>query len=463
MGEANKPTYEELEKEIATLRQLILKLENELTKYKKNSSNSSKPPSSDIVKPPKKHKNKSKHKIGAQPGHPKHERPAFEAEQVDKVHTHTLDFCPVCNGALVRANETPRVVQQIEIIGNPVRIDEHRGVAYWCEQCGKTHYAPLPPAVEKGGLFGPHITAIAAYMKGGCHASYSTIQSFFKDVAGVDISRGQIAKIIGKAASALEAPYMELLNAIPSESIVNVDETGHKDNKEKYWTWCFRADLYVLYRIDKSRGSKVLIDVLGAEFNGVLGCDYFSSYRKYMKDFGILVQFCIAHLIRDIKFLATLPDKATNAYAGRLLDEIRGMFDIIHRREDFPGDSLAGALSKQKGRILFAATTNVPDAKPARNMARRFTNHGEAYFQFITTPGMEPTNNIAEQAIRFVVIDRLVTQGTRSENGRRWCERIWSAMATCAIQNRSPFVFLLDAINAFFAGQPSPSMLPSPP
>jgi|SRR3989339_4594 len=476
MSGANKPTYEELQDRVVFLEQLvqrleaivneqnerIKKLENDLAKYRKNSSNSSKPPSSDIVKPPKEQKENSGRKIGAQPGHEKHWRPLFKAEHIDGIHTHTLACCPVCNGALVPANDSPRVVQQIEIMEAPVRVDEHRGIAYWCERCGKAHYAPLPPAVEKGGLFGPRMTTIAAYMKGCCHASYSTIQCFFKDVAGVNISRGQLAKIVAKAASAIQTPYMELLNAIPDESKVNADETGHKENGDKYWTWCFRADLYVLFRIDKSRGSKVLIDVLGAEFNGVLGCDYFSSYRKYMKDFDILVQFCIAHLIRDIKFLATVPDKATNAYAERLLDEIRGMFDIIHRHKAFPGDSFADALSGQKARILLAATTDVPDAKPARNMARRFANHGEAYFQFITTPGMEPTNNIAEQAVRFVVIDRLITQGTRSEKGRRWCERIWSVMATCAIQNRSPFTFLLDAINSFFAGEAPPSLLPSP-
>ncbi len=70
------------------------------------------------------------------------------------------------------------------------------------------------------------------------------------------------------------------------------------------------------------------------------------------------------------------------------------------------------------------------DAKHARNLATRFRENGEAYFRFITTPGIDPTNNLAEQAIRFVVIDRHITQGTRSEKGRRWCERIWTVIAT---------------------------------
>jgi hypothetical protein len=70
---------------------------------------------------------------------------------------------------------------------------------------------------------------------------------------------------------------------------------------------------------------------------------------------------------------------------------------------------------------------------------------------------------LAEQAIRFVVIDRRITQGTRSETGRRWCERIWTVIATCAQQGRSVFEFLLDSVHAHFGGGSPPSLLPSGP
>ena len=95
-------------------------------------------------------------------------------------------------------------------------------------------------------------------------------------------------------------------------------------------------------------------------------------------------------------------------------------------------------------------------------MADRFRKHGEAYFTFITTPGMDPTNNIAEQAVRFIVIDRHVTQGTRSEAGRKTAERLWTVVGTCQLQGRSAFNFILAAVHAYFHGQPAPSLLPSP-
>ena len=109
---------------------------------------------------------------------------------------------------------------------------------------------------------------------------------------------------------------------------------------------------------------------------------------------------------------------------------------------------------------LRCGTRDVPASSHCRNMAKRFEEHGESYFRFITTPGVEPTNNLAEQAIRFVVIDRLITQGTRSEVGDRWCERIWTVIATCAQQGRSVFEYLEAAVTAWFAGVEPPMLLP---
>ncbi|MCP4004301.1 MAG: transposase, partial [bacterium] len=83
-------------------------------------------------------------------------------------------------------------------------------------------------------------------------------------------------------------------------------------------------------------------------------------------------------------------------------------------------------------------------------------------FQFITTPRIDPTNNVAEQAIRFIVIDRHVTQGTRSPRGRKSNERLWTVVATCSIQGRSAFEFIRTALHALWYDEPAPSLLPIP-
>ena len=448
----------------APLRERIAVLEAELAKARKNSSNSSKPPSSDLVKPPKPpRKDGKKRERGGQPGHEQHLREEFPPEAIDRVVCYTLECCPDCGGKLRPFENPAGVLQQVEITETPTLVTEHQGLAYWCPRCHKLHCAPLPEAVEKAGLFGPRLTALVAFMKGVCHASFSTVRKFLRDVVRVTISRGYLAKLIAKVSESLAQAYAELFERLPGEAVLNIDETGHKENREKFWTWCFRAAQYTLFHIDKSRGSQVLVKVLGTEFNGVLGCDYFSAYRRYMREFDVLVQFCMAHLIRDVKFLLTLPSREDRAYGERVREALRELFAVIHRREQMSKAGFRQALEAARQQVLWAGTTGVLDTKHARNLAKRFRENGEAYFRFITTPGIEPTNNLAEQAMRFVVIDRHITQGTRSEKGRRWCERIWTVVATCAQQGRAVFPFLLDSVQAHLSGATPPSLLPSGP
>ncbi len=454
----------QLEQENARLHEQVASLQRQLAAARKNSSTSSKPPSTDIVKPPKPpREDGKKRKRGGQPGHEQHLRTPFPPEAIDNPVPYTLDCCPDCGGPLRPFENAADVLQQVEIIAKPTIVSEHYALAYWCKHCQKLHAAQLPEAVKKAGLFGPRLTALVAFMKGVCHASFSTIRKFLRDVARVDICRGYLAKLIDKVSQSLAKSYTELLERLPGEAVLNIDETGHKENGERFWTWCFRAQLYTLFRIDKSRGSKVLVAVLGEEFNGLLGCDYFSAYRKYMREFDVLVQFCMAHLIRDVKFLLTLPSREDQAYGQRLRDALRDLFAVIHGRESTTVAAFRKALEAARQQVLRAAMTRVPDTKHARNMAKRFRENGEAYFRFITTPGIAPTNNLAEQAIRFVVIDRHITQGTRSEKGRRWCERIWTTIATCAQQGRAVFQFLLDSVQAYLSGTSPPSLLPSGP
>jgi transposase len=445
------------------LERQVAQLADKVAKLSKNSSNSSKPPSSDITKPPKPPAppGQGKRRIGGQPGHPLHERPPFGPDQIDTTRTYTLDRCPDCGGRLKRLRHE-RIIQQVEIVSQPVRITEHRAGSYRCTRCGKTHDSPMPTTVTEGGLLGPNLTALVAYLKGACHASFSTIRKFLRDVLGVTISRGQLAKVIGKVSAALAIPYQTLLGLLPTQSRMRADETGHKENGKGFWTWCFRADLYTLFKIDPSRGSDVLIEVLGTEFNGVLSCDYFSAYRKYMEDFGVDVQFCLAHLIREVRFLLTLPDAVTRNYGQRLLNELRKLFRVIHRRDRMTSRQFQRALMRARERVLKVGR-RAPPRTEAQNLAMRFRKHGDAYFRFITTPGLEPTNNLAEQAIRFVVIDRRITQGTRSERGRQWCERIWTVIATLTQQGRSVLDYLRQAVHAYLANQPIPALLPVKP
>jgi len=251
----------------------------------------------------------------------------------------------------------------------------------------------------------------------------------------VTISRGQLSKILGKVSEALAKPYEELEALLPGEAALNVDETGHHENGKLMWTWCFRAELYTLYHIDPHRSADVLMDILGKEFAGVLGCDYFSAYRRYLKECDVTLQFCLAHLIRDVKFLTTLPEARDRGYGEELRLALKNLFEVFHQRDRLGEKQFRSSLDSARFRVMRVGLSG-PDTKHGQNMVKRFREHGESYFTFITEAGVEPTNNLAEQAIRFVVIDRHITQGTRSEAGRRFCERMWTTIATCVQARR---------------------------
>lgn len=445
------------------------KLTQALAAAGKHSGNSSKPPSSDIVKPgapgDKKEKEKSKRKIGGQKGHPKHERPAFTPEQVDERIAYRLDQCPINpSHRIIPAvgEEHQRSIQQIELVENPFLITERTAYSIWCIDCECYHQAPLPKEILKAGLFGPRITSLAVYLKAKLHGSYSGIRDFFQDVVGVKVSRGYVAKLLRKASDAFAKPYGELIELLPTQAHLNADETGHKENGQRYWIWCFRAASFVLFSIDPSRGTEVLLRVLGKDFKGILGCDYYAAYRKYARQCSVLVQFCLAHLIRDVKYLCEFPDPQVQRYGNKLLDALKVLFWTLHRKDQLSARAFDSELAAAHDQIWMAAfpRSTGPFHRLICNMAERFNKHGEAYFQFITTPSIDPTNNVAEQAMRFIVIDRRITQGTRSVRGRKICERLWTVMATCALHKRSPFQWIYQAITAYFKGLPVPSLIP---
>lgn len=107
------------------------------------------------------------------------------------------------------------------------------------------------------------MTALVGYLKGMCHTSFSTIRKLLRDVFHLTVSRGHLVKVLHKAATALAPAYAQLRARLPAEAYLNVDETGHKAHGQPWWTWCFRAELYTLFKIDRSRGSAVLVEMLG--------------------------------------------------------------------------------------------------------------------------------------------------------------------------------------------------------
>jgi transposase len=447
---------------VAPLQARIAELESEIARLKKNSTTSAKPPSSDIIKPPRPAgEGKRRKRRGGQPGHARHTRPLFPPDEVDSTWIYEWELVPTGWKPLKRF----RVVQQVELIEKPYQVTEHRARLYENLRTGQVLAATLPLEVRRGGLLGPRLTALVAYQKSACHMSVETTRRFLLDVLHLPISHGQVVKTVQKASAALRPCYEQLQQALPQQPYLGIDETGHPERGRGLWSWCFHVpgrNRFTWFCIDPSRGSKVLMRHLGKTFRGIIGCDYFSAYRKFLRETNVWLQLCWAHLIRDVKYLTTLLDRATRNYGHRLLSKIKALFRSWHRRGETPAKRWERAAAKARREVL-AVASRAPMRSEAQNMAKRFRKHGDSYFTFLDTPGIEPTNNGPERQIRFLAIDRKITQGTRGESGRRWCARIWTILATCSQQGRSAFDFLHHSIIAHFTDQPFPSLLPLPP
>ena len=364
------------------------------------------------------------------------------------------------------------VIQHIELPEAPVHVTEHR-LAVYQDGAGQLY---VPDCSElQGPIFGPRLLATIGWLKSVGHCSYSTVEAWMEDVLQVPVSRGYLAKLCnGTVSQSISDSYDELIAAIPHQEQLGSDETSIKDNGKKHWIWCITAVTFSVFHIATTRSRDVLEKLVGPEFAGYLNFDYFSANCSFAWNYWIKAQYCWAHLIRDIRFLAEKhPDKKTKAWAEQLLDRSRRLFSAWHRRDEMTAEGFHRSMLTHRDRFL-ELVRQPPATKEAANLAARFAivdyktdvsskpqayDLSQDYFRFMFADGVEPTNNHSEQQIRHCVIDRRITQGTRGVAGQRYHERMWSAIATCKKQNRNFFSFLHDSIGAYLNHQSAPSLL----
>lgn len=446
----------ELEAEVAELKRLLAKALDEIARLKRNSRTSSKPPSSDIVKPPRESSGTQakgggkKRKPGGQPGHPKHTRPPFAAERVDQAYEY--DWADA--GDAWQPLDDFSILQQVELREHPLIVTEHRFRRYRHRISGKIVTAPVPEALRGQGLIGPRLRATTAWLKGQGHMAYRPMRAFYRDVLGLNLSTGQLAKIVRQCGQALGEPYADLRAKLRSEPVTNVDETGHPEHRQdgnvRGWLWCVVGEGVTVFKIAASRGSQVLEALLGSDYRGIVGSDFFSAYRKFIRAGQARAAYCWAHLIRDIRYLTTLGDQVIVNWATKLLADAKKLFKAYHSR---------GKRAQHNARdAILQRVRRPPPRTQAQTLAQRIKTHAQAYFRFLDDERIEPTNNKAERALRHAVIDRRITQGTRGENGSRWLERFWSIRETCRQQDRPLFDYLVQAITRHTAGQPVPRL-----
>jgi transposase len=456
-----------LKKEVAEREKKIEDLEHQLAGRKKDSSNSSKPPSSDGPAAKKRvhpQRQKSKRKPGGQKGHPGKYRALVPTEQADKV-------IPVFPSSCACGHSFPKDGKGCCKTGNPHRhqvselpkirphITEYQFWRIICPDCGKVVWAPTPKAILN--QFGPRLTALLAYLTVDCRMPRRKMEELLKNVFTTPISLGSTQKAVEETSAALQPSCQELEQQLPNEDVLNGDETGWRCDGVKLWLWVFVARTFAFFTIAKSRSSEVLYQLLGPQFLGILCTDRFSAYIKYHKG---KAQFCWAHLKRDLLGLQQFSrTTVADRFARDALALHARLFRLWHRfrRGDIDRDQLnqKSIPLEMKFFELAKRHVNCADAE-VRPLARLFFDHSDRLFAFVMHPDVEPTNNKSERAVRTAVQWRKTSFGNRSKKGELATARLLTAAGTCKMQGRNVLEFLEETIRLHRDGLPTPSLLP---
>lgn len=418
-------------------------------KLNQNSSNSSKPPSSDgpHVKPapPKPPSGKRR---GGQPGHPRHERVILPP---DEVIDHKPARCRRCAAALAGDDPEPVVDQVLDLPATLRHVTHHRRHTLACPCCrALTTAAPVPEAASG---FGPKLTAVTAYLTGVGRLGKRAVRTFFADVCDLPVSVGAVSKLEATVSRALGPIHAEAHAAAKGRD-ANVDETSWRQGAVRAWLWVAVTTVLTVFLIRRHRDRAAFDDLVGPD-PGVLTTDRFPVYTHLR---GRRRQVCWAHLRRDFQAMID----RTNA-GSRIGEELLAHADILFahwkrvrdgtRTRRWFARTHAGGL-RAEVRALLERGRACPCPKTA-GVCRELLAVEASLWTFARVDGVEPTNNAAERAVRHAVCWRKTSFGTDSERGSRFVERMLTVVASCRQQGRGILDFLAKAV----AGQ-KPSLLP---
>src|SRR5438067_1430466 len=328
-----------------------------------------------------------------------------------------------------------------------------------CPACGKRTRADLPAGVPRRP-FGPRLTAVVALLTGRYRLSRREVRQLLQDLWQVRVSLGAVVRQ-EQAQSAALAPIVEEARAAVQEAaIVNMDETGWRQENQRAWLWTVVTAELTVFWVDRHRSGAVVDALLGAAFAGVVGSDRWSAYSRFPAERRAL---CHAHLKRDFQALVDRGGEAESIGRWGLAEGER-LFALWHRFRagEFDRPELRRRLvplQARLGRLLRRGQEN-PDRKAA-GLCRQLRKWWPALWTFARVEGVEPTNNAAERTLRPAVLWRKGSFGCDSEAGCRFAERLLTVVASCRQQGRPLLEFLVAAGEAALYGTAAPSLLPA--
>jgi transposase len=432
--EAKEAEIESLKTEVAALRERL----------GQNSSNSSRPPSSD---PPQagrpSRREPSGKKRGAQVGHQGAGRSLKSVAEVDRVVELRPTRCRKCGRRLTGDDLQPARHQVTEIPPAPAEVTEYRRHSLACAACGVKTAAAWSEEVP-AGRFGARLQASVAYLTGRLGLSHRDCVEALGALHGVRLSLGSVSAIQRAVSAAVAAPVETARAFVRAQAVNHVDETGWRERSKLRWLWVNTTGQVTAFQVSARRDAATAREVIGRARASIITTDRYLGYSWLAPTRR---QVCWAHLKRDFQAIAERTGEAQEIGAA-LLAQTKEVFRLWHELR-------AGTLSRRKFRRLIAPVQQrVMELLEAGSACRSSKTRGTcrqiqaveaALWTFVRVQGVEPTNNAAEHALRRAVLWRRKSFGTQSETGSRFVERILSVVTTLRQQGRDVLDYLTAA------------------
>lgn len=454
----------------------IAKLESRLTQVegmlKKDSSNSSKPPTSDgFGKKTKSLRIKGERKTGGQPEHP---GSTLEwSSEVDVVVEHQVHECDGCGASLAQEPvERVRARQVHDIPPIELRIYEHRAEVKNCPHCGVKNQASFPAYAESVVQYGPRLKSMMVYLMEGQLLPSARTCEILSDIVGVSVSEGTLFNNRSQCFEQLAPIASTIQSEIVASDVVHFDETGMRVNGQLWWLHVACTEGLTYYFVHSKRGGDAIDEMnILPQFEGKAIHDGWKSYQNYDCEHFL----CNAHHLRELVFISEHYQQAWAIQMLILLCSIKSQVDEARNHQTPLAPDLLSAFETRYQTILaqgFAANPPPPPPpptkhrrksggrqkqSPARNLLHRLQNQQTSVLGFIYDFDVPFDNNQAERDIRMVKLKQKISGTFRSETGAQMFCRIRGYISTLRKQGFN----VLDAFISLFSGHPQ-SPIPQP-
>jgi transposase len=362
--------------------------------------------------------------------------------------------CPECRTQLSEVEHHKRLVE--ELVPSKVITTCYHTTSGWCPHCRKeveSRGENQPPAADlPHAQLGLNALSTAMMMRVCYRLPLRQITRLFLDLPGLKVSPGAIVKQIKRVARWLEKQYHRLKLVIRAAGVVHADETGWRTNGKNGYLWTLNTQKHTLYHVDRSRGAKVIAELLGKAFGHggqTLVSDFYSVYDQFEGP----QQKCLTHLLRELRdTIARRPDLAGHLFFKRCKKLVQDMLRLKKRRGRLKAADYWRRVEQIEQRLAKLAGQRWDDADADR-LTGRLNKYQTKLTTFLHKRQVDGTNNAAERAIRPAVVMRKITGGSRSDEAARAWAILASVMRTAEQQGRNVSETIKTLLRAEWSGK----------